>query len=249
MTGRPSFGASYASRATASGTSFILGSNPGIQPLDVNGDGFTDLVNARNASVLCNDGSGDWNGSACLMNSTLPDFASDGDSDPAGVRFFDYDDDKRIDALHTVATDSTLVYVNTPSGFVSRSVSPLGAVFDAGASTLSLSDMNGDGLQDAVELQTSGSLRYKTNLGFGRWTDWTTVSFPGFGGANLDQMSLQDINGDGMSDLVLVSGTEVRYAVNRNGGRFDGIVTLTSAEVEETFHRACWVARRCSTRT
>ena len=38
----------------------------------------------------------------------------------------------------------------------------------------------------------------------------------------------------GSGDVVLVAGTEVKYALNRNGSRFDAIVTVTSDEVDGT---------------
>jgi len=166
------------------------------------------------------------------MNSALPDFGSDGDSDPLGVRFLDYDDDKRIDLLRTVAADSAQVWVNTGTAFVSRDVQPLGAMFDADPS-LQLADMNGDGLQDAVAFTSDASqLRVRTSLGFGRWTDWQSISVSGFSASVLEQLELQDINGDGLSDVVLVGDTTVTYVVNRGGARFAPPATLTSADVE-----------------
>src|SRR5690606_31879279 len=87
-TGVPSFGAAYPSAATTSGTAFVLDA-PGVQVLDVDGDGFTDIIESRNGNVLCNTGTGDWNGSSCLMNSTLPvlEDDDDGDANPRYVRF------------------------------------------------------------------------------------------------------------------------------------------------------------------
>ena len=166
------------------------------------------------------------------MNSTLPVLDSDGvgDPNPLHVRFFDYDDDKRIDIIRTT-TGATEVFVNTGSAFVSRAVTDLGAVFDD-SPTLQFADLNGDGLQDPVELLTGGEqLRFRTNLGFGNWGPWEIVSLTGFGGADLELLTLEDINGDGLADVVLVAGSEIRYAVNQNAGNFAPVVRLTSAEV------------------
>src|SRR5690606_35579955 len=149
-TGVPSFGAPYASAATTGSTSFIL-SAPGVQVLDVDGDGFTDMIDAVTGSVLCNTGSGDWGGSGCLMNSSIPALYDDGsgDANPRFLRFLDYDDDRRIDMIRTLAAE-TQVYVNTGSAFVPRTVEHIGAQFDD-SPTLQLADLNGDGLQDPVE--------------------------------------------------------------------------------------------------
>ncbi len=230
-TGQPRFGAGYSSTATPGASTFILG-NPGVQVLDVNGDGFTDIISSRTGQVLCNDGSGDWNGSSCIMNSTLPVLDADGtgDSNPLHVRFLDYDDDKRIDLIRTT-TGSSEVFVNTGTAFVQRAVQDIGAVFDD-SPTLQFADLNGDGLQDPVEILTGGDqLRFRTNLGFGTWGPWEFVSLAGFGGADVSLLSLEDINGDGLADVVLVAGNEVRYAVNQNAGTFAPVVRLTSAEV------------------
>ena len=228
-TGVPSFAAAYPSAATAAGGSFILNS-PGVQVLDVDGDGFVDMIDSRNSLVLCNEGTGDWSGSACLMNSSLPEMDpdADGDANPLHVRFLDYDDDRRIDVIRT-GVGITEVFVNTGSEFVPVTVEDIGAVFDD-SPTLQLADLNGDGLQDPVEILTATQLRYRLNLGYGRWTPWTTRSITGFGASDLELIQIEDINGDGMADLVLVAGTELRYAINR-GDRFDDAVTLTSAGV------------------
>ena len=42
----------------------------------------------------------------------------------------------------------------------------------------------------------------------------------------------KDLNGDGISDVVVVTATQVKYAINRNGDRFDPFVTITSADVD-----------------
>lgn len=163
--GRPSFtGQVVTSAATTAGSSFIL-SNPGVQLLDVNGDGFTDIVDQVNGIALCNNGSGDWSGSACLENpGDLPTLSDDpGDpassADPLGMRFFDYDNDKRIDLLRTPDNATAVVSRNTGTGYQAVTVDAIGSAFDA--EELQLADMNGDGLQDPVRLVADGAT---TNL-------------------------------------------------------------------------------------
>lgn len=231
-TGIPSFAATATgSAATTSDTSFILNA-PGVQVLDVNGDGFTDIISSRSGGqVLCNDGSGDWNGSACLMDATLPQFDADtaGDANPRNVRFLDYDDDKRIDVIRT-QLGTTEVFTNTGTGFSQQTVQDIGAQFDV-SPTLQLTDMNGDGLQDPVEILGRSSLRYRLNLGWGQWTDWTSITMSGFGDGDVPLMQLEDLNGDGLADIVVVSGSQVMIATNR-GGSFDAAETLVSGDVD-----------------
>ncbi len=229
-TGTPSFEPARTSTATSSGSTFILG-NAGVQVLDVDGDGFTDMIDAVTGRVLCNEGMGDWDpAGACLMNATLPTLNPDGagDSDPRGVRFFDYDDDKRIDLVRTTL-GITEVFVNTGRDFVGRAVEDIGYVFDTDR-TLNFADMNGDGLQDPVRL-SPGILSYRTNLGFGRWMPWQDVALDGFAGVLPENLLIEDINGDGLSDVLDITGTTVRFVVNENAGRFSAVRTLTSTDV------------------
>ncbi|MCP4503271.1 MAG: VCBS repeat-containing protein [Deltaproteobacteria bacterium] len=145
--GIPQFASAAVTSAANVGTGFVLDA-PSVQTLDVNGDGFTDIISALTGEVRCNNGSGDWDGMDCLMDDTLPamEEADPGEADPKGIRFFDYDNDKRIDVLRT-NIGSAEVSRNTPSGFTTVVVEDLGGRFDEG--TLTLTDMNGDGLQDA----------------------------------------------------------------------------------------------------
>ncbi|MFO0750358.1 MAG: SpvB/TcaC N-terminal domain-containing protein [Myxococcota bacterium] len=238
--GRPTFSSTVVtSTKTVGGSSFVL-SSPGVQLLDVNGGGFTDIVDQVNGKVLCNTGSGDWSGTDCIQHPgdlpTLADDPSDpgSTSDPLGMRFFDYDNDKRIDLLRTPDATSASVSRNTGTGYASVTIDPIGAAFDA--ENLQLDDINGDGLQDPVMLVSSGSgasLQFKLNLGFGHWQpSWTTLTIDGLGAAEVDGAVLQDLDGDGLSDIVVVSGTTVSYWRNRNAGRFDARQDLVSADID-----------------
>ncbi|HMI92475.1 MAG TPA: SpvB/TcaC N-terminal domain-containing protein, partial [Polyangiales bacterium] len=94
--GRPTF-AEKAMTSTSSTSAFVLGA-PSVQVVDVDGNGFTDMISTKTGDVLCNDGSGDWNGTACLADASLDieledDPDESGEADPLHVRFFDYDND------------------------------------------------------------------------------------------------------------------------------------------------------------
>jgi RHS repeat-associated protein len=229
--GRPHFSGSSPSQAASS--AFRLG-EPGVQVLDVDGNGLSDIISTKTGDVLCNDGSGDWRGSACLSSAALDielqdDPSTTGESNPLHVRFFDYDGDRRMDLLRTANSASTDVRRATATGYESVAVDPIGAVFDEG--TLELADMNGDGLLDPVELLGGGQLRFRLNLGRGKWSDWRARAVTGIGEANLLAAQLQDINGDGLADVVVVAGNTLQYALNR-AAAFDPPVTLERGAAE-----------------
>ncbi|MFN3196959.1 MAG: toxin TcdB middle/N-terminal domain-containing protein [Bradymonadia bacterium] len=206
-------------------------SSPYVQTLDANGDGRVDMVNVRTGEVLYNLGDGDW-AEASELGSTaaLPDFGDDfggGADEPAHVRFFDYDNDRRIDVLRS-SLNQTQIYANMgEAGFeVVDDINAIGAGFDGG---LDLADMNGDGLLDPVILR-AGSLSYRLNLGFGRWSAWTDIENLPFNEAELEFVELQDINGDSLDDLVIVVGDELRFALNRAGTHFDTEQTINAVD-------------------
>lgn len=151
------------SPALANGSRFGLRS-PLVQALDVDGDGFTDLLNAGTGEVLRNRGAGDWEvvlGS--FSASALPpallladNDANPGDGDLLATRFLDIDNDKRIDLINSVGVgedNTTLIYRNEPGGFVLLpDAQGLEEGFEAGL--VDLADLNGDGLLDPVRLET-----------------------------------------------------------------------------------------------
>jgi YD repeat-containing protein len=210
--------------AVGNSTNFPIGTLS-VTPLDVNGDGYTDLINNANAKVLMNDGSGDW--------ARIADFLPGGlDVTQTGtLRFFDYDGDKRIDVLEQTAdTSITSVYRNNGDGtFAKIGVQQLGKVFTP---LTQMADINGDGLLDVVVIDTTGggSITYRINLGWGNWSQdgWITVPFTGTA-ADLNNLLIEDINGDSLRDMLIVQQTSVTYMLNRNGSSFDLPHTITSA--------------------
>ncbi|MFH1811927.1 MAG: SpvB/TcaC N-terminal domain-containing protein [Pseudomonadota bacterium] len=222
--GTQSFAAPYSS-SLGTGSGHTLGSAY-MQVLDANGDGFTDMLNALSGEVLLNKGTGDWVSKELLGASNgYPNLGED-----AELRFLDYDNDRRIDVVHSDAAN-TLVWRNLDSaGFAPDAAAQnLGAGF--ASDNVQFADMNGDGLLDAVRVR-QGEVSYRLNLGWGRWSGnastWTTITGLPISDPEIDLAMLEDLNGDALADLLVVVGNQVRYALNRNGTGFLTAQTLTT---------------------
>ncbi len=210
----------------ATGSTFQL-SGQSVQTLDINGDGYSDLINTATGSALLNGpGVVDWSTGEDVGVSALPLFTGEAFEQ---LRFMDYDGDKRIDVLQSSSSE-TRVFRNTGASFEAELVDPIGLGF--ATSNLQLADMNGDGLSDPVEVLEGGGVRFRLNLGRGRWGAFQTVPGVNVPPAEQDFVELEDLNGDGLDDIVVVVGTTLKYALNRNANRFDAFVTLTSADIE-----------------
>lgn len=211
-------------------------SRASVQVLDADGDGRTDLLNAITGQVLMNDGSGDWGALLDLYDDDggAPNFEDDfSDGELQTLRFFDYDGDRRVDIIKASGSGAgsiTQIRANMGAGFESvEGVETLGLGFDT--DDLQFADVNGDGLLDAVSVLPTG-LAVRTYEGRGAWEPLRDVSAPvTLSASQVDLVDLEDLDGDGFDDLVLVEGSEVRFWRNRNGVSFEDAVTLASADV------------------
>ncbi|MEL6180725.1 MAG: toxin TcdB middle/N-terminal domain-containing protein, partial [Myxococcota bacterium] len=217
----------------ATGNGFRLGT-PHVHVLDSNGDGFTDLVHAQNGRILLNRGNGDWEQMGSIETGTLSglidaDFNVE-EGELRTIRFLDYDNDKRIDLLRSTRTETSVFRNHGSGGFLEdETIGLLG--YGIQEDNIQFTDMNGDGLLDPVKLNVGG-LRYKLNLGWGQWSDEIEVLGLPIEESELELASLEDLNGDGLSDLVIAVGQTVKMAINRNGTSFSDINTFTSSQIE-----------------
>lgn len=203
-----------------------------VQVLDLNGDGFADMANSVTQQALCNLGTGDWSRTGCGLDGVDLDLGSgDGAADPLRKRFLDVDNDRRIDMIETADRNTIQVWHNTADeGFIIMDdAMPIGRAFDE--DRLELSDINGDGLLDPVQIDAQGFVHHYLNLGHARWAERFTMDGPLVPMSQLPRLQLEDVNADGLDDLVIVLGYEVRYALNRNGDHFDSDWTVIDDSV------------------
>ena len=222
-TGKSAFDAQAAESDVAESGAFTLG-DPSVQMLDFNGDGRADVLNATSRTVLINagganaEGKPDWTSvDSMSAGGNLPSFAD------GTIRYIDFDGDRRIDLI-TSTPALTVVYRNDGMGGFTQAPGVQSIGWGFAEDNLELEDMNGDGLADAV-LKRAGEVRYKLNLGRGRWTAEVRIENVTLSDAELDFADFEDINGDSLTDLVVVQGNELRYQLNRNGTAFDLPVT------------------------
>ncbi|MEO0461416.1 MAG: toxin TcdB middle/N-terminal domain-containing protein, partial [Myxococcota bacterium] len=221
LNGEASLATAYASAVATNGGA-PLGS-PRVQPVDVDGDGFTDLVDGNNGRTLQNRGQGDWVESVAT-DFSLPDFENN-----PNLRFFDYDHDRRSDAILVTAA-ATFYYPNAPgSGFDAVGITgdAIGVTLAEG---LQFADMNGDGMQDAVQFLPGSGARYRPYLGYGRFGAWREMLGLETSGLTVSgsEVELVDVNLDGASDAVVVLADEVFCFLNQAGNAFSEVSLPTA---------------------
>jgi len=163
------------------------------------------------------------------------------------LQFVDLDDDKAMDLLQLYPTSKTMDIIYTRNwlgqGNVYTNVSMPGVQFDfTNAGNLwHLADMNGDRLQDFVQLNGTDSTEVCLNLGWGNFAPFYLMK----GGPDQSEIApgnetsgaqLVDINQDGLADLVIVENGDVKIWFNQNGTNWLGpfIVTGTPGFDDQT---------------
>lgn len=208
-------------------TSAPIPSNPSVQIAargtelaDMNGDGIVDLVSKLAPGTgdfvyFPNQGAGDWGTATRFQNNPAFSF-----EDP-GVRLIDFDGDGLVDVMQTTPTEY-FYFRNNGDGtwadpMSGRPIPAQPVVFSD--PQVRLADMNGDRLMDLVYVHP-GSVVYWPNQGWGNWGAATPIAGAPDAGADQGRVQLADMNGDGLSDLWLASGTELRIWLQRGDGTF-----------------------------
>ncbi|MHC4745387.1 MAG: SpvB/TcaC N-terminal domain-containing protein, partial [Planctomycetota bacterium] len=192
---------------------------------DMDGNGRADIVYTspwKQVSYHLNQGDVSWGQRAyATVNDTSPPspFADE------DAELSDLDFDKRIDVVKSTSNGYS-IWFNLEGGRYSREVRTPGAVEKGRVIRFSdtavhLADMNGDRLNDVVKV-TPTSLICCLSKGHGYFDESISVAIPdrvltsGHNG-QVEKARLEDINGDGLADLVVERATsnELWYWLNR----------------------------------
>lgn len=187
------------------------GQDFGIRLLDVNNDGFPDLVKAKSGEThetKLNNKQDGWNSSYILVIPSGVEIA-DGSGVDQGVRFEDVNSDGLIDILHAKEGSAKKVYINNgtswndattnwtiPINFIASDSKDLG---------VELTDINGDGKVDIIRSQEPSTKEIYLNNGSG-WENATSeLNLPDFFSTSDNKdtgLRILDINNDGLPDLI-----------------------------------------------
>jgi Ca2+-binding RTX toxin-like protein len=208
---------------------------------DIDGDGDIDIYvgNLGNDSIhitspyfLINDGSGGFTRSDTQLPASLDDgftqlfhsslfVDADNDGDP----------DLLLGAYGDANSPTSLLLFNDGSGNFSLTASSAlpPSVYDpqlVQVLGMGATDLNGDGFQDLLLLTSWLSeapdryIQVLINQGDGSFVDETAARLNAFDTSIGREFFLEDLNGDGFTDLLLQTGGDTRFFLNDGSGRF-----------------------------
>lgn len=212
-------------------------SNDGVCLADIDGNGISDLVEtpfSNEVYYFLNKGDGSW-GERKQMS--IQDTAPPAPFANSDVVTVDLNFDKRMDVVKS--TDGGYsIWFNLEEGKYTREVHTEGASMGGQGVRFSqtgvqLADLNGDRLIDVARIRPS-SVTYCASMGHGHFDTAVTIPIPDAvltDGTNgqVARARLKDINGDGLSDLVVERAEtgELWYWVNQGTDSFSSKHVIT----------------------
>lgn len=204
---------------------------------DMNGDGISDLVHtAISSEVFYYPSMGNFSWGA-RQRMSIQDIAPPAPFAFDNVKSTDLDFNKRMDVVKSADTGYT-VWFNFEDGKYSSGIHTAGAVHQGRVMLfddegVQLEDMNGDRLTDVVQIKSTEVI-YAASMGYGIFDIAVAISIPDIAltdGPNgqVKRAKLTDINGDGLSDLVVerAVSNELWFWLNRGTDSFSGKFTIT----------------------
>jgi RHS repeat-associated protein len=203
--------------------------DPGVQLLDADGDGRTDLLVSQGslAGYFPLNTDGTWDAESFRRYRYAPSFSVD---DPK-VRLVDLDGDGITDAIRSGARlecfFNDLVAGWNETRVVERRAPELFPNVDFSDPRVRCADFTGDGLQD-IALVSDSNVEYWPSRGHGRWGERVRMARSPRLPYRYDprRILIGDVDGDGLADLVYVDDTTVTLWINQSGNGWSEPLTV-----------------------
>ena len=191
---------------------------------DMDGNGLSDLIHTLytgEVNYYLNNGDFSWK---YRQSMAIQDAAPPAPFTNDNVKTTDMDFDKRMDVVMSNENGYT-TWFNLGKSTYSQSVRTTGAVDNGQVIQFSqtgvhLADLNGDRMGDVVRIRPTHMILC-ANMGHGLFDDSISIPIPDIvltdgTGSQIDRARLEDINGDGLADLLIerATGNELWYWLN-----------------------------------